>query len=186
MELRFSSANLRLQIDHRFKKSNAMLSLLAWTSWAIPPIKDFFLLTKKNGKKISITRWHSKLVPEAEKRGVIMGLENHWGLGVTPEGVMKVVNAINSPWLQVTLDTGNFLENPYDRLAQLASSTVLLQAKTYYGEGRWYTLDLDYQRIAEIMKSAHYRGYVSLEFEGKEDPLTAIPKSLALLREHFS
>ncbi len=127
-----------------------------------------------------------KLVPEAEKRGVIMGLENHWGLGTTPEGVMKIVNAVKSPWLQVTLDTGNFLEDPYDRLKMLAPQTVLLQAKTYYGGGLWYQLDLDYARIAQIMRDASYRGYVSLEMEGKEDPMTAVPKSLELLRKHFS
>ncbi|MEM1083611.1 MAG: sugar phosphate isomerase/epimerase family protein [Verrucomicrobiota bacterium] len=129
---------------------------------------------------------YSKLVPEAEKRGVVMGLENHWGLGVTPEGVLRVVEAIDSPWLRVTLDTGNFLENPYDRLAKLASETVLLQAKTYFGGGRWYTLDLDYARIASIMRKASFTGYVSLEFEGKADPLEGIPESLALLRRHFS
>lgn len=129
---------------------------------------------------------YSKLIPEAEKRGVIMGLENHWGLGITPEGVMRVVDAIDSPWLQVTLDTGNFLEDPYDRLAQLAPSTVLLQAKTYQGGGRWYTLDLDYDRIAGIMRKAGFRGYVSLEFEGLADPLEGIPASLELLRKHFS
>ena len=128
---------------------------------------------------------YSKLIPEAAKRGVIMGLENHWGLGVTPEGVKRVVDTINSPWLQVTLDTGNFLEDPYDRLAQLAPQTVLMQTKTYHGGGRWYTLDLDYARIAKIMKDAGFKGYISLEFEGKEDPLTAIPKSLKLLRKHF-
>lgn len=128
---------------------------------------------------------YSKLIPEAAKRGVIMGLENHWGLGVTPEGVKRVVDTINSPWLQVTLDTGNFLEDPYDRLAQLAPQTVLMQTKTYHGGGRWYTLDLDYARIAKIMKGAGFKGYISLEFEGKEDPLTAIPKSLKLLRKHF-
>ncbi len=127
-----------------------------------------------------------KLVPEAEKRGVIMGLENHWGLGLTPEGVLKIVNAIKSPWLQVTLDTGNFLEDPYDRLKMLAPQTVLLQAKTYNGGGLWYQLDLDYARIAQIMRDAGYRGYVSLEMEGKEDPMTAVPKSLELLRKHFS
>ncbi len=127
-----------------------------------------------------------KLVPEAEKRGVIMGLENHWGLGTTPEGVMKVVNAVKSPWLQVTLDTGNFLEDPYDRLKMLAPQTVLLQAKTYHGGGLWYQLDLDYARIAQIMREAGYRGYVSLEMEGKEDPMTAVPKSLEMLRKHFS
>ena len=115
-----------------------------------------------------------------------MGLENHWGLGRTPEGVKRVVDAIGSPWLAVTLDTGNFLEDPYDRLVQLAPQTVLLQAKTYFGEGRWYTLDLDYGWIAGIMKQAGFGGYVSLEFEGMEDPLTGIPKSLELLRKHFS
>jgi len=126
-----------------------------------------------------------RLIPEAEKRGVILGLENHWGLGLTPEGVLRVVDNFKSPWLQVTLDTGNFLENPYDRLAKLAPKTCLLQAKTYYGEGRWYTLKLDYGRIAKIMRDAGYRGYVSLEFEGKEDPATAVPESLAELRRHF-
>jgi sugar phosphate isomerase/epimerase len=126
-----------------------------------------------------------QLVPEAEKRGIVMGLENHWGLGRTVEGVKRVVNAVNSPWLQVTLDTGNFLEDPYDRLAALAPQTVLLQAKTYFGGGTWYTLDLDYRRIAGIMKMAGYRGYISLEFEGKEDALRAVPKSLALLRRAF-
>ena len=126
-----------------------------------------------------------QLVPYAEKCGVVLGLENHWGLGLTPEGVMKVVDVVKSPWLQVTLDTGNFLEDPYARLEKLAPHTVLLQAKTYYGKGRWYTLDLDYERIAKIMKKANYKGYVSLEFEGLEDPMTAVPKSLELLRKHF-
>ena len=62
---------------------------------------------------------------------------------------------------------------------------TLVQAKTYFGGGRWYTLDLDYARIAGIMKGAGFKGYVSLEFEGKENPLTGIPKSLKVLRKHF-
>jgi L-ribulose-5-phosphate 3-epimerase len=36
------------------------------------------------------------------------------------------------------------------------------------------------------MKDAGFTGYVSLEFEGKEDPLIAIPKSLDLLRKAFA
>jgi len=127
-----------------------------------------------------------KLIPVAEKCGVVMGLENHWGLGLTPEGVMRVVKAINSPWLKVTLDTGNFLEEPYPKLEQLADDAVLVQAKTYYGGGVWYTLDLDYPRIAAMLKQHKYRGFISLEFEGKESPLTAVPKSLAMLRKAFA
>lgn len=125
-------------------------------------------------------------LPTAEKCGVTLGLENHWGLGRTAEGVMKIVNAIKSPWLKTTLDTGNFLEDPYDRLEVIADDAVLVQAKTYYGGGMWYTLDLDYPRIAKLLSKHAYNGYISLEFEGKEDPRTAIPKSLKMLQDAFA
>ncbi len=126
-----------------------------------------------------------KCLPKAEECGVILGLENHWGLARTPEGLLRIVNAIDSPWLQVLLDTGNFLEDPYDKLEMCAPQTVFMQAKTYYGGGLWYTLDLDYPRIARIMRKHGFNGYVSLEFEGHEDWQTAIPKSLKLLRDAF-
>jgi sugar phosphate isomerase/epimerase len=122
------------------------------------------------------------LEPKARECGVVMGLENHWGLGLTPEGVLRIVDAVNSPWLAVTMDTGNFLEDPYDRLDAIASKAAYVHAKTYYGGGIWYSLDLDYPRIGQILKKHNYHGYVSLEFEGKEDWRTAIPKSLAMLR----
>ncbi len=127
-----------------------------------------------------------KCLPKAEECGVILGLENHWGLARTPEGLLRIVNTIDSPWLKVLLDTGNFLEDPYDKLEMCAPQTVFMQAKTYYGGGLWYTLDLDYERIARIMKKHNYQGYVSLEFEGNEDWQTALPKGLALLRKAFS
>jgi sugar phosphate isomerase/epimerase len=127
-----------------------------------------------------------KCLKTAEKCGVLLGLENHWGLGRTPEGVLRVISALESPWLKATLDTGNFLEDPYERLEKMARETVYVQAKTYYGGGLWYSLDLDYERIAAMLRRHKYAGYVSLEFEGKEDPRTAIPKSLALLRKAFS
>ena len=62
---------------------------------------------------------------------------------------------------------------------------MFVQAKTYLGGGEWYTLDLDYRRIAKILADVNYAGYVSLEFEGKESAETAVPKSLAMLRAAF-
>jgi L-ribulose-5-phosphate 3-epimerase len=129
-----------------------------------------------------------KLLPRAEECGVVLGLENHWGLGRTAEGVIRIVEAINSPWLQITLDTGNFLVDSYAQMDRMASSKIpiaLVQAKTYFGGGRWYALDLDYARIAEILRKHNYRGWISLEFEGNEDAETGVPKSLELLRKNF-
>jgi len=123
-----------------------------------------------------------KCIPKAEQCGVVLALENHWGLSRTPEGQLRIINAIPSPWLGALMDTGNFMEEPYDKLKMIAPKTVYAQAKTYYGGGEWYTLELDYQRIAKILKSVDYTGYVSVEFEGKENPDVAVPKSIELLR----
>ena len=127
-----------------------------------------------------------KCLPKAEECGVTLGLENHWGLGRTAEGVLKIVDAIDSPWLQVTAVTGTFFERQYEQFELMAPKTVYVQAKTYFGGGTWYTLDIDYQRVAKILRDANYQGYISLEFEGQEAHETAIPKSLSLLRKAFS
>lgn len=127
-----------------------------------------------------------RCLPTAEKCGVTIGLENHWGLGRTAEGVLRIVDSIDSPWLQITSDTGNFLENSYEQLEMMAPKTVLIQAKTYYGGGKWYSLDIDYDRVAQIFHDVGYKGYVSVEFEGQEDAMTALPKSLERIRKAFS
>lgn len=128
----------------------------------------------------------NECLPHAEQAGVVLALENHWGLTRTPEGLLRIVNSIDSPWLGVLMDTGNFLEDPYEKLEEIAPQTVFVQAKTYYGGGEWYTLDLDYPRIAEILKKVEYKGYISLEFEGKEDANTGVPKSIDLLKKSFT
>jgi sugar phosphate isomerase/epimerase len=127
-----------------------------------------------------------RCLPKAEECGVILGLENHWGLARTPEGLLRILNSITSPWLGGLMDTGNFLEDPYPKLELIAPKTVYVQAKTYYGDGEWYTLNLDYKRIAKILATAGYTGYVGLEMEGKEDPDIAVPKSVKLLRKAFA
>lgn len=161
-------------------------------------IKDFDALMKARGvepvlegfEEIDGFKWCisaiEQCVEAAERRGVVLALENHWGLTRTPEGLLKILDAVKSPWLGALVDTGNFLEDPYDKIAAVAPRAVFVQAKTYEGGGEWYTLDLDYARIAKILRDAGYGGYVSLEMEGKEDAPTAVPKAIARLREAFA
>ena len=127
-----------------------------------------------------------RCLAKAEECGVLLALENHWGLARTPEGLLKILDAIPSPWLGALMDTGNFLEDPYTKLQQIAARTVFVQAKTYPGGGEWYTLDLDYQRIAKMLAEVNYTGYVSLEMEGKAEPDQAVRESIAMLRKAFA
>ena len=120
---------------------------------------------------------------KAEECGVLLALENHWGLGSTPEGMIRIQDTVNSPWLGLLMDTGNFLEDPYDKLKMIAPRASFVQAKTYYGGGEWYSLELDYDRIVKILKDVNYHGYISIEFEGKEDAKSGVRKSVELLRK---
>jgi sugar phosphate isomerase/epimerase len=126
-----------------------------------------------------------KCLEKAAECGVILALENHWGLTREPEGVLRIVEALDSPWLGALMDTGNFLEAPYEKLQKMAPRAVFVQAKTYYGGGEWYTLDIDYTQVASILADVNYNGYISLEFEGKENAETGVPTSIALLRSAF-
>ena len=125
-------------------------------------------------------------LPAAERAGVLLALENHWGLTTRTEHLLRIYKSVASPWLGINLDTGNFPGDPYPEIEKLAPYASIVQAKTYYGGGEWYTLDLDYKRIAATLRNAKFSGWVSLEMEGKENPSTAVPKSLAVLRAAFS
>ena len=133
----------------------------------------------------------TRCLPRAEECGVVLALENHWGLARTPEGLLRVLNSIQSPWLGGLMDTGNFLFPPYkeaayEQLAQIAPKAVYVQAKTYPGGGEWYELDIDYKRIAKMLGDAGYGGWVALEMEGKQNPAIAVPASIERLRKAFA
>ncbi len=191
----------QLAIDHTLKTLEIADSLGApcirvnagrWNT-----IADFDEFMKKRGLEPPIAghsedeafEWSidglGKCLKRAEELGIILALENHWGLSRSPEGMNRILGAFTSPFIGALLDTGNFLEDPYDKLTAIAPRAAFVQAKTYNGGGLWYTLELDYPRIAKILADASYSGYVALEMEGKEPADTAVPKSIDMLRKAF-
>lgn len=120
----------------------------------------------------------------AEKKGVILALENHGGITATPEQLLKIVDQVkSSPCFGINFDSGNFrTKDPYGDLEQIAPYAVNAQLKIeMHADGK--TEKADFPRIINILKQASYRGYVVLEYEGKDDPWTSIPPYLNQLKE---
>lgn len=119
----------------------------------------------------------------AGQHGVILALENHGGIVSTPEETLAIVKAVESDWFGINLDTGNFHgPDPYEELAQVAPYTVTVQVKTEISVKGGPRKEADYSRIIDLLKKSGYRGYVALEYEGKEDAKTAVPRHLQALR----
>jgi sugar phosphate isomerase/epimerase len=85
----------------------------------------------------------------------------------------------------VNLDTGNLPGvDPYTEIAELASYAVNVQVKTeVHRKGASANEEADLARLITILREAHYSGYVVLEYEVSEDPLSAIPRHIKKLRE---
>ena len=124
-------------------------------------------------------------LPHAAEAGVVMALENHWGLSTKVDVLLRIHREVGDPWLGINMDTGNYVGDPYPQIEQLAPHATIIQAKTYPGGGVWYTLDLDYPRIAGIVRDAGFQGYISLEMEGEAPAEQAVAESYRVLRDAF-
>ena len=120
----------------------------------------------------------------AAKKGVMLALENHGGVTALADDLLTIVKAVDSPAFGINFDSGNFRssEDPYAELAQIAPYAINAQIKTEVTlNGKKQEADLE--RIVRILKDSGYSGWVALEYEGKEEPLKAIPGYLQQLKE---
>jgi len=117
----------------------------------------------------------------AGSRGVFLAIENHGYLTDTADDLLRIVEGVDHEWFGVNLDTGNFKSDPYESMARVAphSITVQVKAQVRGAEGRQ---PADFGRIVGILRDVNYRGYMALEYEEDEDPMTAVPKYLENLR----
>jgi len=119
----------------------------------------------------------------AGRRGIFLGLENHDSIG-SADTLLPMVKAVKSPWLGVTLDSGNFKTNdPYKDFAACVPYAVNVQFKTHLGPGTpGGSRPADLKRFVKLLRDGGYQGWVALEYEAKEDPWTAVPQVLSELK----
>jgi sugar phosphate isomerase/epimerase len=117
----------------------------------------------------------------AGTRGVILGLENHGGITDKAETIVDIVKRVNSPWVAINLDTGNFKTKIYQQIETIAPHAVNVQVKVDISEDGVKGVS-DWDRVSKILVSNKYRGYLALEYEAAENAMTAIPGHLVKLR----
>jgi|YelNatPaOPRAMG01_1025707.scaffolds.fasta_scaffold00031_39 sugar phosphate isomerase/epimerase len=118
----------------------------------------------------------------AEKRGVILALENHGGVTETADLVLKIRSKINSPNFALLLDTANFRTNTYEEIKKVAPYAVTTHVKTEVFAPDGGKRPVDTERIIRTLAEVGYRGYLHIEYEAEEEPRVAIPRFVAELR----
>ena len=120
------------------------------------------------------------------ERGVLLALENHGGITTTAKQVLRLLAAVNSDWLGLNLDFGNFKHadgmDPYQQFAACAPAAVSTHAKVHMRDEQRNPVPVDYARVNQIMHAAGYRGYVSIEYEDQPEANLAVPKFVEYLK----
>lgn len=148
----------------------------------------------------TIARNARRVTEYAESLGIITCTENHGYIAQDSDRVERLFNAVAHDNYGLLVDIGNFIcadEDPAIAVSRVAPYAVHVHVKdmlvrneptgscvnptrggryfvgTVAGEG-----DIPVKRCLDILKRAGYDGFISLEYEGREDCLTAIPRGL--------
>ncbi|MCC7145641.1 MAG: sugar phosphate isomerase/epimerase [Phycisphaeraceae bacterium] len=145
----------------------------------------------------------------AAGKGLKTSLENHGFYMQASERVEKLIQAVGHPNYGLTIDMGNFLcvnEEPVDAVKRLAKYAIMAHVKDFHVKPKkqmpptgWFATPtaialrgaiaghgvIDIPAELKLLKKAGYDGYLSLEFEGMEEPGLAVDLGLKYLREQL-
>jgi sugar phosphate isomerase/epimerase len=140
-------------------------------------------------------------VKVAEEYGIRMAVENH--IDFTADEMLSLLTAVDSPWLGINFDTGNFLrllDDPIKAMVKLAPcvyATHIKDLKVQKGVAadEWYFFSstpvgdglVDNRKLVQLLAAAGYTGLLAVEIDflhpdygGDED--AAVARSVAELK----
>jgi sugar phosphate isomerase/epimerase len=131
-----------------------------------PVIRVFAGQEEPGADREEVNKWMAEDIracaEHGKKFGVIIGVQNHGDFLKTAEQTIHLVERVNSEWVGVILDTGNYPTDPYAEIAAVLPYTVNFQIKeSPYGKDSPERLDLN--RFVKIVRDAGYRGYLPIE-----------------------
>ena len=128
-----------------------------------------------------------KVAKPAAQAGITVVVEPHNAGGFLPDSrsTLKLIRELDSPWVRINLDTGNYHEpDLYRGLEASLPFAPHVVAKIHRLGPDGEEQEFDFHKIFAILKRHRYRGFVTVEYEGQADELVAVPKAVAMLRRY--
>ena len=123
----------------------------------------------------------------AQQFGITLCIEYHNDGGFLPTSVetFRLLKEVNSPYVQLNVDTGNYQDK--DNYAAVEKSMPYarhVHLKFHDIDKSGVPQEFDYDKIFKIFKKSNYRGYYSVEYEGKGDEMEYVPTAYEFTRAY--
>ncbi|MCD6232144.1 sugar phosphate isomerase/epimerase [Candidatus Aerophobetes bacterium] len=127
----------------------------------------------------------TELCQEAEKEGITVLIENHGGISKDPDIIVRIMEEVKRG-IGTCPDFGNFPdETRYQDLEKIAKYAKCAHAKFYEFDEKGEDTKINASRCINILKKAGFDGWLSIEFEGKENEKEGIKKSIILCQKYI-
>ncbi|MEX0749973.1 MAG: sugar phosphate isomerase/epimerase family protein [Dehalococcoidia bacterium] len=118
----------------------------------------------------------------AGERGVVLAIQNNRADGVvgSAQQLEQCVHDVGSPWLRICLDPADLA----DRAGVEAAMGRVVQTHAKLRDVRDDGSDasIHWPELLRMLRLGRYRGFVLLDYEGGEDPETAVPRASRYIR----
>ena len=112
----------------------------------------------------------------AGKKGITLGIEDHAGVTQSADVCLEIMHRVDSPYAGINLDITHFIptgsEDPYAQIKACIPYATNTHIRDQFDDGT----PIDMDRVWRMFQDSGYKGYMSVEYEGKEDPMTGVPK----------
>jgi sugar phosphate isomerase/epimerase len=119
----------------------------------------------------------------AGRKGITLGIEDHDGITLQAESCLEIMRRVDSPFAGINLDITHFVPTAtldgYAQIQMCLPYATHAHIRDHFDNGE--PIDLDH--VWQMFAKAGYHGYMSLEYGGKEEPMTAIPRQMARIEE---
>jgi sugar phosphate isomerase/epimerase len=116
----------------------------------------------------------------AAPKGITLGIESHGGITSKAVNILEILRRVDSPFAGCNLDITHFPQDEYAQIEMCVPYATHTHIRDHFDRGR-QPIDLD--RVWQMFSKAGYKGYMSAEYEGQEDPLTGVPKLVSKIKE---
>lgn len=118
----------------------------------------------------------------AGSKGIMVGVEDHSGVTQNAAVCLEIMHRVNSPYAGINLDITHFIptatQDPYAQIAACIPFATNTHIRDHFDNGD----PLDMDRVWRMFAQAGFKGYMSAEYEGKEDPKTGVPQLVDKIR----
>jgi len=145
-----------------------------------------------------LIKGYRAVIPYAENKGVYLAMENHGWITNDAEVEVRIVEAVGSDRMRLTVDTSNYrwfgldlttIADYYRKVAPYVIHTHLKDGSAERGKmGDYIALalgegEIDLPLMLSLLQQSGYQRPLCIEYEGAEDGKVGLAKGVAYLRQ---